>query len=41
MITITATKARSKLYQLINQAVLSHEPIIITSKVAETGLRPK
>jgi antitoxin YefM len=29
---ITATKARAKLYQLINEAVLSHEPIIITSK---------
>ena len=29
---ITATEARAKLYQLINEAVLSHEPIIITSK---------
>jgi prevent-host-death family protein len=29
---ITATKARAKLYRLINEVTLSHEPIIITSK---------
>jgi prevent-host-death family protein len=29
---IPATKARAKLYRLINEVTLSHEPIIITSK---------
>jgi antitoxin YefM len=32
MPTLTATEARSKLYRLIDQAALSHEPIFITSK---------
>ena len=32
MSIITATKARAKLYRLINEVTLSHEPIIITSK---------
>jgi prevent-host-death family protein len=32
MPTLSATEARSKLYRLIDQAYLSHEPIVITSK---------
>ena len=32
MPTLTATEARSKLYRLIDQTALSHEPIFITSK---------
>ncbi len=32
MSTLTATEARSKLYRLIDQASLSHEPIVITGK---------
>ena len=32
MPTLSATEARSKLYRLIDQAALSHEPIVITSK---------
>jgi antitoxin YefM len=32
MPTLSATEARSKLYRLIDQASLSHEPIVITSK---------
>ena len=32
MPTLSATEARSKLYRLIDQAALTHEPIIITSK---------
>lgn len=32
MPTLSATEARSKLYRLIDQTVLSHEPIVITSK---------
>lgn len=32
MPTLTATEARSKLYRLIDQTALSHEPILITSK---------
>ena len=32
MPTLTATEARSKLYRLIGQTALSHEPILITSK---------
>ena len=32
MPTLSATEARSKLYRLIDQAALSHEPIFITSK---------
>ena len=32
MPTLSATEARSKLYRLIDQTSLSHEPIIITSK---------
>jgi antitoxin YefM len=29
---LTATEARSKLYRLIDETAVSHEPIIITSK---------
>ena len=32
MPTLSATEARTKLYRLIDQASLSHEPIIITGK---------
>ena len=32
MPTLSATEARSKLYRLIDQTALSHEPIVITSK---------
>jgi len=32
MSTLTATEARTKLYRLIDQASLSHEPIVITGK---------
>ena len=32
MPTLSATEARSKLYRLIDQASLTHEPIVITSK---------
>ena len=32
MATLSATEARTKLYRLIDQASLSHEPILITGK---------
>lgn len=32
MTTITASEARAKLYRLIDDAALSHEPILITGK---------
>ena len=32
MATLSATEARTKLYRLIDQASLSHEPIVITGK---------
>jgi prevent-host-death family protein len=32
MPTLSATEARAKLYRLIDQTSLSHEPIVITSK---------
>jgi len=32
MSTLSATEARTKLYRLIDQTALSHEPIIITGK---------
>jgi prevent-host-death family protein len=38
---ITATKARAKLYRLINEVTLSHEPIIITSKRGNAVLIPE
>lgn len=32
MITITVTKARSKLYKLLDEVAENHEPILITGK---------
>ncbi len=32
MPTLTATEARSKLYRLIDETAVSHEPIVITGK---------
>ena len=32
MSTLSATEARTKLYRLIDQTSLSHEPIVITGK---------
>ena len=32
MATLSATEARTKLYRLIDQTSLSHEPIVITGK---------
>jgi len=32
MPTLSATEARSKLYRLIDEASLTHEPIVITGK---------
>ena len=32
MLTLTATEARTKLYRLIDQTALSHEPVVITGK---------
>ena len=32
MPTLSATEARTKLYRLIDQTSLSHEPIVITGK---------
>lgn len=32
MTTITATKARSSLYQLLDDVAVSHEPVLITGK---------
>lgn len=32
MPTLSATEARTKLYRLIDQTLLSHEPVIITGK---------
>jgi antitoxin YefM len=32
MPTLSATEARTKLYRLIDQAKMSHEPIVITGK---------
>ena len=38
MSTFSATEARTKLYRLIDQASLSHEPIVITGKRANAVL---
>ena len=38
MATVTASKARSKLYRLIDEAASSHEPILITGKRANAVL---
>ena len=32
MKTITATKAREKLYRLLDEAAESHEPVLVTGK---------
>ena len=32
MTTLTATKAREKLYRLIDEVAASHEPVLITGK---------
>ena len=32
MPTLTVTEARTKLYRLIDQTTLSHEPVVITGK---------
>ena len=32
MATLTASKARTKLYRLIDDASLTHEPVVITGK---------
>lgn len=32
MTTLTATEARSSLYQLVDQVAASHEPVLITGK---------
>ena len=32
MTTITATEARTKLYKLIDDASINHEPVVITGK---------
>jgi antitoxin YefM len=38
MTTLTASKARARLYQLLDQAASSHEPIQITGKRANAVL---
>jgi len=38
MKTVTATRARSKLYKLLDEAISTHEPIQITGKRANAVL---
>jgi len=38
MTTLTASKARSKLYRLIDETALSHQPVIICGKRAQAVL---
>ena len=38
MTTLTASKARSKLYRLIDETALSHQPVIISGKRAQAVL---
>jgi prevent-host-death family protein len=38
MATVTASKARSKLYRLIDETAASHEPVLITGKRANAVL---
>jgi prevent-host-death family protein len=38
MFSITASQARSRIYQLLDQAAVSHEPIRITGKRANAVL---
>jgi antitoxin YefM len=36
--TMTASKARSKLYRLIDEAATSHQPVVITGKRSQAVL---
>ena len=38
MTTLTASKARSKLYRLIDETALSHQPVIISGKRTQAVL---
>jgi prevent-host-death family protein len=38
MTTLTASKARSKLYRLIDETAMSHQPIVISGKRAQAVL---
>ena len=38
MATLTATEARAKLYQLIDETASTHEPVLITGKRANAVL---
>lgn len=38
MTTLTASKARSRLYRLIDEAAISHQPIVISGKRAQVVL---
>jgi len=38
MTTLTASKARSKLYRLIDETAMSHQPVIISGKRAQAVL---
>ena len=38
MTILTASKARSKLYRLIDEAAISHQPIVIAGKRAQAVL---
>ena len=38
MTTLTASKARSRLYRLIDEAAMSHQPIMISGKRAQVVL---
>jgi len=38
MTTLTASKARAKLYRLIDEAAISHEPIVISGKRSQAVL---
>ena len=38
MPTLTATEARKRLYRIIDQVSLSHEPVVITGKRANAVL---
>jgi antitoxin YefM len=38
MTTLTASKARSKLYRLIDETAISHQPVIISGKRAQAVL---
>ena len=38
MTTLTASKARAKLYRLIDETAMSHQPVIISGKRAQAVL---